>query len=201
MAAADADEWAGKGGVSLMAKRKPQNNLNIGRDVDGSIIQVGDNSTTNIHNNIDGEELGQSLGASLSETAREKQWREEIHEFQREDSRQVMETVLVSLVSGLAVGACWKLAFPFNWVTVLFFAIGTIVLFNVLRITNFGLRRSIIKGFLISAIFSLLLRYTSFIQTWMEINQFVGVAILSIIGAGIGLVVGIIQLFWHPLED
>lgn len=184
-----------------MAKRKPQNNLNIGGDVDGSIIQVGDNSTTNIHNNIDGEELGQSLGESLSETAREKQWREEIHEFQREDSRQVMETIFVSFISGITIGASWKLAFPWNAETTPFFVIGTIVLFNVLKITNFGLRRSIFKVIFVSTAFLLLLRYTSFIQTWMEINQFVGVVVLATIGAFIGLLVGLIQIFWRPLED
>ncbi|MCL4275557.1 MAG: hypothetical protein KJZ77_16920 [Anaerolineales bacterium] len=180
-----------------MAKSRSQ--VNVGRDFEGNLIQ-GDGNTI-VNNDIDSEEFGQSLGEAISESSRREQFWELRRESEREDSRQVMETVLVSFISGLAIGACWKLAFPFNWVTVPFSAIGTIVLFNVLRITNFGLRRSIIKGFLISAIFSLLLRYTSFIQTWMEINQFVGVAILSIIGAGIGLVVGIIQLFWHPLED
>jgi FtsH-binding integral membrane protein len=184
-----------------MAKRKTQNSLTVGENVDNSIIQVGDNPTTNIHNNIDGEKVGQSLGETLNESANQARWEKWIHESQREDSRQVMETVFVSLVSGLAIGLCWKLAFPWNVETIPFFVIGAIILFNILRITNFGLRRSIFKVILLTIAFSLLLEYTSFTQTWMEINQFVGAAILATLGAVIGLFVGVIQLFWRPLED
>lgn len=184
-----------------MAKRKIQNSLNVGENVDHSIIQVGDNPTTTIHANVDNEELGQSIGETLSESARRERFWELRRESDREDSRQVMETVFVSLVSGLAIGACWKLAFPWNAATVSFFVIGIIVLFNVIRITNFGLRRSFFKIIFVSAAFSALLSYTIFIQTWMEINQFVGTLILATIGAFIGLLVGLFQTFWHPLED
>lgn len=184
-----------------MAKRKPQNNLNLGRDVDNSIIQVGDNLTTNIHNNIDSEELGFSIGEVISEVERAERFWERHRETDRQDSRQIMETVFTSFISGLVIGACWKFAYPWNLETILFFVIGTVVLFNVLRVTNFGLRRSIFKIVLVSAGFLLLLRYTSFIQTWMEVNQFVGTGFLATIGAGIGLAVGLVQLFWHPMED
>ena len=184
-----------------MAKRKTQNSVEVGRDVDGSIIQVGDYPSATIHNNIDGEGLGQSLGEAISEREEQARWEREIREFQREDSRQVIETVFVSLVSGLAIGVCWKFAFPWNVATIPFFVIGTTILFNVLRITNFGLRRSMFKVILISTAFFLLLEYTLFIQSWMDINQFVGAAILATLGAIIGLFVGVIQTFWHPLED
>jgi hypothetical protein len=184
-----------------MAKRKSQNSLNVGENVDNSIIQVGDNPTTNIHNNIDSEELGQSLGGVISDSARQARWEEEHLEFYRQDSRQVMETVFVSLVSGFAIGACWRFAFPWNVETAPFFVIATTVLFNITRVTNFGLRRSIFKIILLSIAFSLLLKYTPFAQTWMDVNQFVGAIFLATIGAIIGLFVGIIQTFWHPLED
>lgn len=183
-----------------MGKRK-QNSLNVGEDINNSIVQVGDNPTTNIHANIDNEELGQSLGETLSGAAwRERFW-EMRRESDREDSRQVMETVLVSLVSGLAIGASWQYAFPWNLETVPFFVIGIIFLFNVLNLTHFGLRHSIFKVVLLVPAFLLLLRYTSLLQTWMGINQFVGALILATIGAIIGLFVGVIQTFWHPLED
>lgn len=183
-----------------MAKRKNKTILSIGKNVENSTIQIGD-TTTNIHNNIDGEELGQSLGESLSETARSERFWEMHRESLREDSRQVMETIFVSLVSGFAIGACWKFSSPWNIETVPFFVIGTTVLFNVLRVTNFGLRRSIFKVILISTALFLLLKHVLFIQAWMEINQFVGAAILAVIGAGIGLVIGLLQTFWKPLED
>ena len=178
---------------------KNGNQVNIGRDFEGNLIQ-GDGNTI-VNNDIDSEELGQSLGEVLSDSARDKQWQEDFRESQKEDSRQVIETVFISLVSGLAIGACWKFAFPWNAETVPFFVILTAVLFNVIRITHFGLRRLIFKVLLLSTVFSLLLIYTSFIQAWMEIIQFVGTIILATIGAFIGLFVGVIQIFWHPLED
>jgi hypothetical protein len=184
-----------------MAKRKAQNSVEVGRDVDGSIIQAGDYPSATINNNIDGEGLGQSLGKAISDREEQARWEEWIRESQREDSRQVMETVFVALVSGLGIGACWKFAFPWNVETFPVFVIGTTILFNVVRITNFGFRRSMIKVILISTAFLLLLKYTQFIQSWMDINQFVGTAILATLGAMIGLFVGFVQLFWHPLED
>lgn len=184
-----------------MAKRKTQNSVEVGRDVDGSVIQVGDNPTTNIHNNIDGEEVGQSLGETLNEAANRVRWEEWMRESQGDDSRQVMETVWVSFISGVGIGASWKFAFPWNVQTILFFVIGVTLLFYVTGVTHFGLRRSIFKVILISAAFSLLLKYTPFAQTWMDVNQFVGTPFLATIGAIIGLFVGVIQIFWHPLED
>jgi hypothetical protein len=184
-----------------MAKRKTQNSVEVGRDVDSSIIQVGNYPSATINNNIDGEGLGQSLGESISERERQVRWEEEIREFQGEDSRQVMETVLVSFISGIGIGASWKFAYPWNVQTIPFFVIGATVLFNVIGVTHFGLRRSMFKIFLLSIAFSLLLRYTPFAQTWMDVNQFVGAIFLAIIGAIIGLFVGVIQIFWHPLED
>ena len=180
-----------------MAKNGKQ--INIGREFEGNLIQ-GDGNTIH-NNNIDSKELGQSLGESISERERQARWEEEIREFQGEDSRQVMETAFVSFISGVGIGASWKFAFPWNLMTVPFFVIGITILFNVLRITNFGLRRSIFKVILISVIFLLMLKYTPFAQTWMDVNQFVGTLILATIGAIIGLFVGLIQTFWHPLED
>lgn len=180
-----------------MAKNGSQ--INVGRDFQGNSIQ-GDGNTI-VHNEIDSEEFGQSLGEALSESERDRQWQERFYESEREDSRQIMETVFVSLVSVIAIGACWKFAFPWNAETVPFFVIATIVLFNVLKITHFGLRRSIFKVLLLSAVFSLILKYTSLPQTWIEINQFAGTLILATLGAIIGLFVGIIQTFWHPWED
>ena len=184
-----------------MAKRKTQNSIEVGRDVDGSIIQVGDRPSATIHNNIDGEGLGQSLGEAISERERQARWEEEIREFQREDSRQVMETVLVSFISGVGIGGFWKFAFPWNAETAAFFVIGATFLFNVIRVTHFGLRRSIIKVCLLSAAFGLLLNYSTSAPILMNSNQFAGTLILGIIGAIIGLIVGVIQTVWHPLED
>ena len=184
-----------------MAKKKTQNSVEVGRDIDGSIIQVGDYPSATIHNNIDGEGLGQSLGETLNESANRMRWEERMRESQKEDSRQVIETVWVSLVSGLAIGACWKFAFPWNAETVPFFVLVTTVLFNIIRMTHFGLRHSLFKIILLSTAFLLLLKYTAFAQTWMDVNQFVGAIFLATIGAIIGLFVGLIQTFWHPLED
>ena len=184
-----------------MAKKKTQNSVEVGRDVDSSIIQVGNYPSATINNNIDGEKVGQRIGETINEFAEQARWEEEIREFQGEDSRQVMETVLVSFISGIGIGVCWKFAFPWNGMTVPFFVIGTTILFNVLRITNFGLRRSIFKVILISVAFLLTLKYTPFAQTWMDVNQFVGTIILGTIGAIIGLFVGLIQTIWHPLEN
>ncbi len=175
---------------------KNGNRINIGRDFEGNLIQ-GDGNTIH-NNNIDGEELGQSLAEAISEREEQARWD---REFQGEDSRQVMETVLVSFVSGVGIGASWKFAFPWNVQTIPFFVIGATVLFNVIGVTHFGLRRSMFKIFLLSIAFSLLLRYTPFAQTWMDVNQFVGAIFLAIIGAIIGLFVGVVQIFWHPLED
>lgn len=169
----------------------------VGNDFEGNLIQGDYNNSTFIKNEIDGEELGQSLGEALSKSAQWEWWRE----ADREDSRQVMETIFVSIVSGLAIGASWKFVFPWNLATIPFFVIGTIVLFNVLKVTNFGLRRSIFKVIFVSTAFSLFLQYTLLAQTWMEINQFVGSTMLATLGAIIGLFVGLIQTFWRPLED
>lgn len=187
-----------------MAKKRDDNKtVHVGGNITGDSI-LGDGNVIHkptINNNIDGEELGQSLAEAISEREKQARWEKEIHEFQGEDSRQVMETVLVSFISGVGIGGCWQYAFPWNAETALFFVIGTILLFNVLRITHFGLRRSIFKVVIISTAFLLLLKYALFIQAWMDINQFVGSAILAILGALIGLLAGFIQTFWHPLED
>ncbi len=180
-----------------MAKNGKQ--INIGRDFEGNLIQGDGNIIYN--NNIDGEELGQSLGESISEREMQARWEEEIREFQGEDSRQVMETVWVSLVSGFAIGACWKFAFPWNVETAPFFVIVTTVFFNITRVTHFGLRRSMFKIVLLSAAFSSLLKYTPFAQIWMDVYQIVGAIFLATIGAFIGLIVGVVQTFLRPLED
>jgi F0F1-type ATP synthase assembly protein I len=187
----------------MKKKRAENKTVSVGGNLTGNAVSGNRNrvSNTTINNQIDSEELGYSLGETLNKSANQARREEWIRESQSEDSRQVMETVLVSLISGLAIGLCWKFAFPWNVETVPFFVIGTTILFNVLRITNFGLRRSMFKVILIGTAFLLLLRYTLFIQAWMDINQFAGTTILATLGAIIGLFVGFIQTFWHPLED
>jgi len=175
------------------------NQINVGRDVAGNLIQ-GDGNTI-INNDLDSEELGQSLGDAIFDNERRTRWEKLRFESEREESRQVMETAFVSLVSGLAIGIFWHSAFPWNVETVPFFLLIPIVLFNILRITNFGLRHSIIKVFLLSIAFTLLLQKTTLIQTLIDASQFAGTTFLSTIGAVIGLVVGVIQVFWRPLGD
>ncbi len=178
---------------------KNRNQINIGKDFEGNLIQ-GDGNTI-IKNEIDSEEFGQSLGEILAESARDKQWWEDFHASKREDSQQVMETVFVSMVSGLAIGACWELTFPISVESSLFFVILTIVLFNVTKITNFGLRHTIVKISFLSIAYVLLLKYTAIAQNWMEASILARAISLSTIGSIIGFVIGIIQVLFHPLED
>lgn len=175
--------------------------VDVGNDFEGNLIQGNYNNSTFIKNEIDGEEFGKSLGEALANSSHRDRWEEHHHATVGEDSRQIMETVFVSLVIGLVIGACWHIAFPWNVETVPFFVTGTIVLFNVLRITHFGLRRSFFKVGLVTIAFSFILGKTAFIPSLMGTSQFAGSAVLSTLGAIIGLLVGFIQFFWHPLED
>jgi hypothetical protein len=187
----------------MAKKRIDSKTLEVGGNLTGDAI-LGDGNIIHkptIHNNIDSEEVGKSLGETLNESANRVKWEKWMRASQEDDSRQVMETVFVALVSGLTIGLCWKFAFPWNVETVPFFVVVTTVIFNITRVTHFGLRRSMFKVVLLSVAISLLLKYTPFAQTWMDVNQFVGAAILATLGAIIGLFVGLIQTFWHPLED
>jgi hypothetical protein len=186
-----------------MAKKSiDKKSIHISGNLTGDSI-MGDGNVIHkptINNNIDSDGLGQSISDALSDREDQAKWDEFHRGAGRQESREVMETIFVSIVSGIAMGSCWNFVFPWNAETVPFFVTATTVFLNIIRVTNFGLRRSLFKIILLSSAFFLLLKYVPFTQTWMDVNQFVGSTILATIGAIIGLFVGVIQTFWHPFE-
>lgn len=178
-----------------MGKRKVQ----IGNNFEGNLIQGDGNSVVNA--NIDGEELGHSLGETLSESAREAEFWERHRESEREHSRKILETMYVSVLSGAVIGMLWEIAHPWNAVTAPFVVILITLTLTILRVFNFGVRQTIMTSLLLGTAYSLLITYAEAISIWMFANQFVGIAVLGMLGAIIGLATGIILLFWKPLGD
>lgn len=188
-----------------MAKKKTTNQVQVGRDFEGTIVQGKNNTTTTIiQNEIDSEGINQGLqevSEAIYDNSRQARWERLHFDHENQESREILDTIFVAVASGVAIGLFWKSAFPWNEVTVPFLVIATAILFNVIKLTHFGLRHSFVMISLIIGAYIMLLKYTIGIQSWMSINQFTGTAILSTIGAGFGLVIGIIQLFWKPLGD
>lgn len=183
-----------------MGNRKNQNNAYIGRDVNNSVIQVGDHPTTNIHAEIDNTELGQSIGEVLSDTDRRARWEEYHRESYRRNSREILEPMFVSGVCGLSLGAIWKLVTPWETVVVLPVAILIALAFSIFHITQLGVRQNLTLSMLVLLQFMLLLNFTA-IENWMYINSIVGTLLLGTVGIFIGLTSGIVMLFWKPFGD
>jgi hypothetical protein len=186
-------------------KRKHVDNkeIHVGGNLTGDSI-LGDGNVIHkptVNNNIDGGELGYSLGEALAESAREAEFWERHHESDREETRKILETVYVSVLSGVVIGALWQLAAPWNAITAPFVVILTTLTLTVIRAAHFGVRQTIMTSLLIGTAYSLLITHVEAISTWMTVNQFVGIAVLGALGAVIGLVTGIILLFWKPLGD
>lgn len=183
-----------------MAKRKIQNSVEVERDVDGSIIQVGDYPSATINNNIDSEGLGQSLGEALSDSDRRARWEEYHRESYKRESREILEPMFLSGISGLLLGAIWSFVTP--WETIVIFPITLLLAltFSVFHITQLGVRQNLTLSMFVSILFSLLLNFTT-AENWMSINTFVGTLFLGMAGIFIGLISRIVMLFWKPFGD
>jgi hypothetical protein len=185
-----------------MARNKRISNIGIGGDVAGNFIQ-GDGNTV-ISNELDSEAIHQGLqdvSEAIYETSRRERWKQFREKAGREESREVLETVFISTISGIATGVFWKVVFPWNAETVSFFVILTLLLSFVLNLTHFGLRHTITLVMTLGLVYSFLIRFAVILNDWMDLNQFVGTAILSTLGAMIGLLLGVVLLFWKPLGD
>jgi hypothetical protein len=187
-----------------MKKKRTQNKaLSVGGNLTGNAVLGNRNkvSSTTVNNQIDGEELGHSLGETLSESAREAEFWERRHESEREVSRKILETMYVSVLSGVVIGALWQIATPWNAITAPFLVILTTLTLIIVRAAHFGVRQTIMTSLLIGTAYLLLITHAEAISIWMTVNQFVGIAVLGTLGAIIGLVTGFILLFWKPLGD
>jgi len=186
-----------------MRKHVDNKEIHVSGNITGDSI-LGNGNVINkpaINNQIDGGELGHSLGETLSESARQAEFWERRYESDREDSRKILETVYVSVLSGIVIGALWQIAAPWNAITAPFLVILTTLTLIIVRAAHFGVRQTIMTSLLIGTAYSLLITHAKAIPTWMTVNQFVGIAVLGTLGAIIGLVTGFILLFWKPLGD
>ncbi len=189
------------GGVSMSDNQSQPSSkqVNIGTDFSGNLVQ-GDNNAI-INHDYHGEEIGYGL-QEVSNVIHESAWqRNRSHEYEKEESREIQETVFVAIVSAVTIGLSWNYVHPWIVETVPFFIIATIVLFNILRLTHFGVRHSIRVATFLSIIFILLFKNATNIPLLMLENHFAGAALLGTVSAIIGLVVGFILLFFRPLGD
>lgn len=186
----------------MAKKRTDKKTLKVGKDLTGDAI-LGDGNT--IHKtNIDSDGINQGLqeiSEAIYDNSQQAKWEHLYFDHEKQESGHIRDTIFTAIASGVAIGLFWKLAFPWNEVTVPFLVIATTILFSVIKLTHFGLRHSFVMVSLLIGAYTLLLKYTIYVQSWMSINQFTGTAILCTIGAGFGLVIGVIQLFWKPLGD
>ena len=174
---------------------KKGNQISVGKDFEGNLIQGDGNSI--VKNDINSEELGQSLGEVLSDLSRSARWEEYHRQSNRRESREILEPMFVSGVSGLSLGTIWNLVTP--WETIVVFPIALLVglAFSIFHITQLGVRQNLTLSMLVSLLFALLLKFTT-IENWMPINAFVGTLIFGMTGIFIGLISGIAMLFWKP---
>jgi hypothetical protein len=178
-----------------MENKKITNKIEIGGNFEGNSVQ-GDNNT--IIKNDFGSDV---ISEAIQENSRRERWERFHTEAEKQTSREIMETIFVAFVSGIAIGAFWHSTSPLNAETSPFFVLGITLLFNILNVTHFGVRRTITMVMFLGAIYIILLNNFTIIQTSMNVNQFAGIAILGMSGAFIGLFVGLVLLFWKPLGD
>lgn len=177
----------------------PQKQVHIGSDLSGNLVQ-GDNNAI-INHDYHGEEIGNGL-QEVSNAIQESTWqRNRSFDNNREESREIQETVFVAIVSAVVIGLTWNYVYPWVVETIPFFVIATVIFFNILRLTHFGVRHSIRVSTFLSLIFVLLLKNTANISVLMLENHFVGTALLGTVSAMIGLVIGFVLLFFRPLGD
>ena len=185
--------------MSDSQSRSSSKQVNIGSDFSGNLVQ-GDNNAV-INHDYHGEDIGNGL-QEVSNAIHESIWQRNRPIYDnREESREIQETVFVAIVSAIAIGLTWNYVYPWVVETTPFFVIATIVLFNILRLTHFGVRHSIRVSTFLSTIFGLLLKNASNIPLLMLENHFVGTALLGTMSAFIGLAVGFVLLFFRPLGD
>ncbi len=173
--------------------------VNIGNDFAGNLVQ-GDNNAV-VNHDYHGEEIGYGL-QEVSNAIHENSRRQNpSFDGFKEESREIQETVFVAIVSAVVIGLTWNYVYPWTVETTPFFVITTVVLFNILRLTHFGVRHSIRVSIFLSISFILLLKNAVNIPSLMLENHFVGTALLGTASAIIGLVVGVILVFVRPLGD
>ncbi len=173
--------------------------VNIGSDFSGNLVQ-GDNNAI-VNHDYHGEDIGDGLQEVSNAIYENTRQQNRSFDGFKEESREIQETVFVAIVSVVAIGLTWNYVYPWVVETVPFFVIVTIVLFNILRLTHFGVRHSIRVSTFLSISFVLLLKNAANIPSLMLENHFVGTALLGTVSAIIGLVVGFVLVFFRPLGD
>lgn len=118
-------------------------------------------------------------------------------------SREIMETIFVSGLSGGILGLMWNP--DASWLSVAalpvtFFSIITTAIF---RITHFGVRHTIVAGLLLGTALSVWFTYglpNAPAQSLMSIFPLMSVILNALVAGVVGLIAGIIFLFWRPLD-
>lgn len=124
-------------------------------------------------------------------------------ETRDETSREIMETVFVSGLSGFILGVMWKpdaYWLPLAALPIIFFSM---IVTSVVRITHFGVRHTIVAGILLGTVLSVWLSYGpqfTAIGDIMQSAPLLGIMLNGLVGSAIGLLAGILFLFWRPLD-
>jgi hypothetical protein len=117
-----------------------------------------------------------------------------------EEPNKVLETVFVSLTSALILGYLWNPTDTFALAS-LPITIATMVIASTLRITHFGVVHIISASLMIGIALSIWLNFGAqftAIEDIMASSRIAGTMFHGIVGAGIGLIVGIVLMLWSP---
>lgn len=187
----------------MAKKRTNTKTLIVGNDLTGDAI-LGDGNTVH-KTSIDSEGIHQGfqdVSEAIYENSRQSKWDYfQQHALLESESKEIRDTISIAFYSGVAIGASWHYLVPLNALTAPLVVIAITIFLSTLKLIHLGLRYSLVMVGLVGMAFLLLLNFTALAQSWMDINQIAGTLILGAIGAGIGMITGVIQMFWKPLGD
>jgi hypothetical protein len=178
------------------------NSLSVGGDVENSPVVIGNNNVVH-HTNLQADELNENL-EQLNDTLYDVYERNTAthHSMMDDFSREILETVLISIATGVSLVAIWPYTRGFILYVPYPVALILAMVFPVIRITHLGFRHSLIIGTWIGALFTGLLflaeRYTTieYVVAHAPVVAALGHGLLGIL---IGATVGIIVTLTRPL--
>lgn len=181
-----------------------QTTTHIDGDFEGEIIQGNNNI---IDKSIfKGEEISQSLqdvSNTLNDAMEGPRWEHYSYEAEKSESREILETIFVSAVSGLIIGIVWPSIGPWLSLSAYPIVLLTTTMLSVLRITHFGVRHTFVLSGLAGIAFYIWIEYGvgfTIIESLVSTVPVMGILLNGMIGAFIGLVIGIVLMFWRPLN-
>jgi hypothetical protein len=183
---------------------EPKNNsLSVGGGVENSPVVVGNNNVVH-HTNLQADKLNENLG-QLNDTLYDVYERNTVrrHSVMDNFSREILETVLISIATGASLVAIWPYTDGFILYVPYPVALILAMVFPVIRITHLGFRHSFIVGSLIGMVFT---GWIYFAEQYTAIEYVAAHApVVAALGHGllgilIGAVVGIVVTLTRPLD-